>query len=342
MKKKMRAALIKEFNKEFSIEEVDVPGIKDNEVLVRVKASCLCAADVKIRAGALTTLKLPHIPGHEVVGEVAKIGKDVKRFKEGDRVVLYMYTVCGNCHACLAGRENLCTKIVRFGLERHGGHAEYVAVPERQVLLLPKNIPYKEGAAIPDAVCTMLHAIRDRAQVKINEYVLLLGIGGLGMQGVQIARLSGGRVIATARHEEKLKAAKAAGAEWVFSGNDAKLVDKVLKVTNGRGADVVIDLVSKQETFQTAADCVKKGGRIIVVGSFSPEVTFRVGQVTFKEISIMGSIGMKKDTMMDAVDLVGSGLIKPIVTESYPLEEINKAAERLSKGEVVGRSVIIP
>jgi 2-desacetyl-2-hydroxyethyl bacteriochlorophyllide A dehydrogenase len=338
----MKAALIKEFNKEFSIEEVKVPSIRDNEVLVRVKASGLCAADVKIRAGLLPSLKLPHIPGHEVVGEVAGIGRDVKRIKDGDRVVLYMYTVCGNCYACLAGRENLCTQIVRLGLERHGGHAEYVAVPERQILLLPENISYEEGAAIPDAVCTMLHAIRDRAQVKINDYVVILGIGGLGMQGIQIARLNGGRVIATARHEEKLKAAKEAGAEWVFSGDDTKLADKIMGVTNGRGADVVIDLVSKQETFQTASDCVKKGGRIVVVGSSSPEVTFRVGQVMFKEISIMGSLGLKKDTLIDAVDLVSSGLIKPIVTESYPLERINEAADRLSRGEVIGRSVIIP
>ncbi|MBW1800107.1 MAG: zinc-binding dehydrogenase, partial [Deltaproteobacteria bacterium] len=299
----MRAALIKEFNKDFSIEEVDVPKIGDEEVLVRVKASCLCAADVKIRNGGLPSLKLPHIPGHEVVGEVAETGRDVENVRAGDRVVIYMYTVCGDCYACLGGRENLCVNIVRLGLERHGGHAEYVAVPERQLLPLPDNVSYEEGAAIPDAVCTMLHAIRDQARVQLNDYVVLMGVGGLGMQGVQVARLNGGRVIAVARHQEKLDAAKDLGAEWVFNGNDDKLVDKIIEVTGGRGADVVIDLVSKQETFQTAADAVKKGGQIIVVGSFAPEITVKVGQIMFKEVEVKGSLGMKKETIIDAIDL---------------------------------------
>ena len=338
----MKAAVIREFNQDFAIEQVPVPKIGDYETLIKVKASCLCAADVSIRAGSIPTLKLPHIPGHEVAGEVVEIGKSVETVKVGDRAVVYMYTVCGQCSNCRSGRENLCDNISRMGLDRQGGHAEYLAVPASQALPLPADIPYETGAAIPDAVSTMLHAIKDQARVKLNDYVLLLGVGGLGMQGIQLARLSGGRVIGVARHEEKLKAAKEAGAEWVINGNDENLVDKVMEVTGGRGADVVIDLVSVQETFRNAADCVKKGGTIVVVGSFSREINFQVTQVMFKEIEIKGSAGMKKQTVMDAIDLCESGLISPLVSEMYSLKDINLAAKRLSKGEIIGRSVILP
>ncbi len=338
----MKAALIREFNKDFVIEDVDTPQIGEGEALVEVRASCLCAADVKIRAGSLPTLKLPHIPGHELAGVVRETGKGVQNVKPGDRVVVYMYTVCGSCHSCLAGRENLCENIVRLGLERSGGHAQYVVVPERQLLLLPDSIPFEKAAAIPDAVSTMLHAIRDVGQVRLNDYVVLLGVGGLGMQGVQLARLSGGRVIAVARHEEKLKAARDLGAEWTFNGKDETLAQEIIDATDGRGADVVFDLVSTQETFQTAADCVKKGGSIVVIGSSSKAITFQVIQVMFKEIAVKGALGMKKETVLHAIDLCRSGLIEPLVTERYPLQDINRAAERLGRGEIIGRSVILP
>ena len=338
----MKAALIKEFNKDFAIGEVDIPKIKDHEALVKVKASCLCAADVKIREGRMPALKLPHIPGHEIVGEVVEVGKTVKHLKPGDRVVAYMYTVCGDCHACRSGRENLCVNIVRLGFERPGGHAEYISVPERQLLILPDTISYEEGAAIPDAICTMLHAIRDTGEVKLNDHVVILGAGGLGMQGIQIARLCGGRVIAVARSEQKLEVSKQLGAEWAFSGNDVKLVDRILEVTQGKGADVVIDLVSIQQTYQTSATCLKKGGTYVLVGSGSPEITFMVGQVMFKEIAIKGSLGATKQTAIDAIDLVRKGLIKPFVTDRFPLDAINEAALRIKEGKIIGRSVIIP
>lgn len=338
----MKAVLIKEFNKDFAIEEVPLPVLGPGDALIRVKATCLCAADDKIRSGKIPTLKLPHIPGHEVVGEVAETGGQVKGVKVGDRVVVYMYTVCGDCPACRKGRENLCHRISRMGFDRPGGHAEYVAVPERQLIPLPEGIPYEEAAAIPDAVSTMLHAIREQGDVRTNDHVLLLGIGGLGMQGIQLAALAGARVIAVARSEGKLELAKSLGAEWALNGRDPKLTEKILEITGGRGVDCVIDLVSTQETFQTAVGSVTKGGSIVIVGSTGIEVTFSVGQVMFKEIAVKGSIGMTKQTVLDAVELCRSGKIKPVVTDRYALEEINEAARRLGEGKVLGRSVLIP
>ena len=338
----MKAVVIKEFNKDFAFEEADTPTIEDGEALIRVKASCLCAADGKIRDGRMPSLKLPHIPGHEVAGEVVAIGKNVNQVEVGDRAVVYMYSVCGDCPGCRSGRENLCANIVRLGFERPGGHAEFVAVPERQLIKLPKNISYEKAAAIPDAVCTMLHAIRDQGGAQVNDFVVLLGVGGLGMQGVQIARLCGARVIAVARNEKKLELAKSLGADWALNGDDKNLADRIIEITNGQGADIVIDLVSTQQTFQAAAEYTKKGGTIVIVGSTSPEISFQVGQIMFKEIAIKGSLGMTKQTVVDAVELCEAGMIDPVVTDQYALEDINQAARSLSEGNVMGRAVLIP
>jgi propanol-preferring alcohol dehydrogenase len=229
-----------------------------------------------------------------------------------------------------------------MGFERQGGHAEYVAVPERQLIKLPENISFEEGAAIPDAMSTMLHAVREQGSVKLNDYVVLLGVGGLGMQGIQIARMSGGRVIAVDTNEQKLEFAKAQGAEWVLDGKDGKLAEKIVELTGGRGADVVIDLVSTQATFQTSATCIKKGGTIVLVGTTGIEIIFSVGQVIFKEIAVKGALGMTKQTVLDVVDLCRSGRLKPVVTDRYSLEDINEAARQLSEGRVMARAVLIP
>jgi 2-desacetyl-2-hydroxyethyl bacteriochlorophyllide A dehydrogenase len=338
----MKAAVVKEFGKDFVIEDVQVPTPKDNEALVSVKAACLCAADLKIRDGRFPHFKLPLVTGHEVSGQIASVGRNVRGVKPGDRVVVYPYTACGDCHACREGRDNLCVRLSRIGFERDGGHADFVSVPESQLTPLPDSISYEEGAAIPDAVCTVLHAIRDLAQVKLNDYVLLNGVGGLGMQAVQIARLSGARVIATARTEKKLDMAKSLGADWVLNGNDEHLVDKIMKLTGGLGVDVVIDLVVTQNTFQTSVDCLKKGGTIVIVGSTHPEIRFNVGQMIMKEIAVRGTLGMKKQTVIDAVDLCASGKVKAVVTERFPLEKINEAALMIKEGRHMGRVVMFP
>jgi 2-desacetyl-2-hydroxyethyl bacteriochlorophyllide A dehydrogenase len=338
----MKAARVRTFGSSFTIEEIPIPTLQDREALLRVKAACLCAADLKIRDGRFPQLGIPLVTGHEVAGEVVAVGSGVKTAKVGDRVVVYPYTTCGNCNACREGRDNLCATLSRIGFEKDGGHAEYVAVPEPQLVPLPESISFEEGAAIPDAVCTALHAIRDLADLKLNETLLLNGVGGLGMQGIQIARLCGAKVIATARSDRKLEMAKSLGADWVLSGNDEKLVDKILEWTGGRGVDAVIDLVVTQETFQCSVACLKKGGRIVLVGSTSPDIQVNVGQMIMKEITLQGTLGMKKQTVLDAVDLCRSGRIKSIVTDRFPLEKINEAAEMVKQTKNLGRIVLIP
>jgi len=337
----MKAALIKEFGADFVIEETARPQAGPGQALVRVKASCLCPGDLKIRAGRMPRLKLPHIPGHEVAGIVEEVGPGVETFKPGDRVVVYMYQVCGRCPACRQGRENTCANLVRTGMEKPGGHAEFVVVEKDQLLHLPESIPFREAAAIPDAVATSLHAVREMGRTRLNDYVLIYGVGGLGLHGVQLARLAGGRVIAVSRSQSKLDLAAECGAEWTVNGDDPHLADRIVSLTKGRGVDLVIDYVVNQATLEKALACLKKGGRIVNVGSSAPEISLPVGLAMFKEVALMGSLGMDKKCLTDAIELVEAGYLKPYVTETYALEEINKAAERLEAGSVLGRSAIL-
>jgi len=337
----MKAAFIKEFGKNFVIEEAPTPVPGPAEVLVRVKASALCPGDLKIRAGRMPHLKLPRIPGHEVAGVVESVGLGVTSCNPGDRVVVYMYELCKSCPACRSGRENLCADLVRMGFETQGGHAEFVIVKEDQIVFLPDSISFKDAAAIPDAISTSLHAIRDRAKVKLADTVIIYGVGGLGMHGVQIARLAGCRVIAVARSQDKLDKAREFGATDTVNAREQDVLQEVMRLTGNRGVDSVIDYVVNQESFTISANALKKGGVYALVGSTDVSLTIPVGQMMFKEITVKGSLGMTKQCVIDAVDLIDRGLIHPYVTEEYCLDDLNKAAERLGNSQVLGRSVIL-
>ena len=337
----MKAALIKKFGDPFVFEDVPDPVPASGEALVRVKASALCPGDLKIRAGRNPALKLPHIPGHEIAGVVESVGEGVSAHSPGDRVVVYMYDVCKSCPACRSGHENLCARLIRTGFECAGGHAELVTVKEDQLIPLPENISFKDAAAIPDAVCTSLHAIRDQAQVRLTDTVLVYGVGGLGLHGVQIARLAGCRVIATARSTDKLDKAREFGAAETVNAREKDLLQEVLRLTGGQGVDAVIDYVVSQESFNISAAALRKGGVYALVGSTDQNISIPVGQTMFKEINVKGSLGMTRQCVTDAVDLVRRGLITPCVTEQYPLTGLNEAAERLAAGKVLGRSVIV-
>lgn len=337
----MKAARIKEFGKDFTIEDVPVPVPGEGEVLIRVKATALCPGDLKIRAGRMPSLKLPHIPGHEVAGVVESVGGGVSACKAGDRAVIYMYQVCRSCPACRSGHENLCVALARMGFEVPGGHAEFVVVKEDQVIPLPDNIGFKEASAIPDAICTSLHAIKDQAAVKLADTVLVYGVGGLGMHGVQIAKAAGARVIAVARSADKLAQAKAFGADETVNAREQDVLQEVTRITGGRGVDAVIDYVVTQESFTISAAALRKGGVYALVGSTDPSIAIPVGMVMFKEIQIKGSLGMTKRNMLEAVDMVARGVLRPYVTEEYSLENLNVAAERLGESKVLGRSVVL-
>ncbi len=342
MSKKMLAAVLKNYKEEFIIEEVPIPIPKKGEVLVKVVASGLCGSDIHIQEGKIKTVNLPHIPGHELAGEVFELGEGVEGFGIGDRVISAIDISCGVCMFCRSGKTNLCRKLKRIGFEINGSHAEYAVVPAENLFKISKDIPAEKAAVIPDAVTCMYHAIEGQGKVKAGDRICIMGIGGLGMQGVQIAKLFGAEVIATSRKDKKLKVAEELGADHVINTKTSKMKDEVGRITEGEMCDVVFDNIGIKESIQWALDICRPGGKVIIVGYIDQDFTANYQDVMINEKEIIGIRASNKQDLMKTIRLVEEGKIDPFVYKTMPLTSINEAVNHLKQGESDGRIVLIP
>ncbi len=338
----MKAAILKQLGGPLQIEEVPEPAIEPEEVLVKVMACGTDGTDLKMVDGFGYTPELPFILGHEIAGVVAEAGSGVSALKSGDRVIAYNFSTCGRCRFCLTHREQLCVNMagVMGARNKHGGHAEYVGVPARQLVSLPDNVSWPDAAVIPDAVITALHAV-DRARVQLGETVVIMGVGGVGSSAVQIAKLSGARVIAVDRTDEKVHRASEMGADVAVNNAETDVLKTVQEVTAGLGADCVIDCVGLEQSLAAGIDSLRPGGRLTVVG-YTPELYGVNGKrLAQNELEIIGTRCGRMQDLINAVRLVAEGKIRSIVTDVYPLEEVNKAMAALRAGKVLGRAVLL-
>jgi 2-desacetyl-2-hydroxyethyl bacteriochlorophyllide A dehydrogenase len=283
--------------------------------------------------------RLPRILGHESAGEIVELGEGVTGWNAGDRVTIAVDVVCCKCRHCLTGQTQRCPSMQRIGFERDGGHAEYVAVPASNVISLPPTLAYDAAAILPDAVACMYHSLVGQGKVGIGQKVLILGVGGLGIHGVQIARLAGADVIATSRQPQRLKIAEQYGAIPVNTAAES-LKHRVGDLTRGEGMDVVVDNIGTRASLREGLSLLRPGGKFLVVAYLDD--TFEVPSIPlFKtEQEIIGCRGSSKQDLEEVVRLTGSGKLKPVVGAHYPLEEIAAAAERLERGDLVGRIVL--
>ncbi len=340
----MRAMVLHEFGGPLTLEDVEKPRIGDFDVLVKVKACGVCGTDLKISAGGLMPgITVPHILGHESAGEVVEVGSRVEGVGEGDRVCVYFYVTCGNCEYCRVGREDLCINVELIGFHIDGGYADYLKVPARNIVKIPQEISYEEASILPDAVCTSLHALRERAKLKAGDDLLIMGTGGVGLHAVQIGKLCGARVITVDIVKERLQMAQEAGAEKSINSKEEDVVETVKELTKGRGVDVVLEVVGYPETVDISIECLKRGGKIILVG-YSPERKFSAYPLNFvlNELEILGSRASTRQELHDTVNLVQAGKIKPIVTDTFSLEEANQLHKKLKAGGFRGRAVLKP
>jgi propanol-preferring alcohol dehydrogenase len=257
----------------------------------------------------------------------------------GDRVVVAIDVVCGRCRHCLAGQTQRCPAMQRIGFERDGGHAEYVAVPAANVIALPEGLGYAAAAILPDAVACMYHSLICQGRVRAGQTVLILGAGGLGIHGVQVARLAGATVLATSRRAERLKAAEQYGAIPVNPAAES-LPAVVMEVTRGEGADIVVDGVGTRASLKEGLQLLRPGGKLLVLAYL--DETFEVPAIPlFKaERQIIGCRGASKQDLVEVVQLTAAGRLTPVIGCGYPLVETPAAAQRLSEGDVVGRIVL--
>ena len=324
--------------------EAPEPIIKANEVLVEVKACALNHLDVWVRDGLPgITIPLPHILGNDIAGVVREVGSLVSWVQTGDEVMLQPGVSCGHCVECLSGRDNLCRDYDILGYRRNGGYAELVAAPAVNVIPKPKNLSWEEAAALPLVTLTAWHMLVTRASVQPGEDVLVHAAGsGVGSIGIQVAKLRGARVIATASSDEKLSKAKELGADEVVNYSSDDWPKEVKRLTNKRGVDVVFEHTGAA-TWPGSIASLKPNGRLVICGAtsgFAAHTDLR--QVFYRHITILGSFMGSKAELLEAMKFVESGKIRAVVDQSMPLKEAKRAHQRMKDRLQFGKLVLIP
>jgi NADPH:quinone reductase-like Zn-dependent oxidoreductase len=324
--------------------EVPDPQIKANEVLIAVRACALNHLDVWVRGG-LPGIKipLPHILGDDVAGVVREVGELVTWTKPGDEVMVQPGVSCGHCAECLAGRDNMCDSYDRIGYRRDGGYAELLSVPGVNVIPKPKNLSWPEAAALPLVTLTAWHMLVTQARVRPGEDVLIHAAGsGVGSLGIQIAKLRGARVIATASSDEKLAKARELGADETVNYTRDDWPKEIRKLTNGRGVGVVFEHTG-EATWPGSIVSLKKGGRLVTCGATSGfDARTDLRQVFYRHLTILGSMMGSKAELLAAMKFIESGQIRAVVDRTLPLAEARKAHELMEDRAQFGKLVLMP
>jgi len=339
----MRAMAVTDYEAPLELIDLPEPQMNPGFVLLRILTCGVCFSDYKTSRGLMpysSTLPLPHVPGHEICGEVAAAGQETG-WQVGDRVVAYHYWPCGRCAFCLKGLENLCINLVAWtGFTHHGGFEEFLAVPADRLLRVPDNVSSEHAAPATCASGTAYRAVVTRGRVEAGETVVVIGSGGVGLQAIQFAQVAGAYTLAVDIDTRKLEAAQQFDVAGVALGNEEAQA-WVDNFTKGVGADLIINTVGHADAFDLAAQLVRRAGRIVGVGYAAGNYAqFEMASMVLDEIEIIGSRYALRYEMERVLNLFGEGKIKAVVDEVLPLEEANEAFRRLETGEVVGRTVL--
>ena len=326
-----------------SYTDAPEPEPRSGEVLVRVHACALNHLDLWVRGGIPgVPIPLPHIPGSDVAGVVAKIGPNVTNIKFGQKVLLAPGVSCGKCAACLAGNDNRCPQFTNLGYMIDGGCAEFVRCPEVNCFPYPENLSFEQAASIPLVFQTAWHMLITRAQLQPGEEVLVLGAGsGVGSAAIQIAKMFGCRVIATAGSEAKLAKAKELGADQVINHKSQKIKDEVRRLTAKRGVDVVFEHVGTA-TWEDSVASLARGGRLVTCGAttgYDAKIDLRF--LFSRQLSVLGSYMGTKSEFATVLKLAAAGKLKPVLDCTFALSECAAAHAYLEKGEQFGKVVIV-
>jgi len=340
----MKAVVFHGPEKGLKVEDIPVPKIADDQILVKVAACGVCHTDLHyIEHGVPTFKKPPIVLGHEASGIVEKAGSKVTNVKEGQRVLIPAVLTCGHCSACRQGRENICSAMTMVGNHFDGAYAEFVAVPAKDILDLPESVPLEEASIIADAISTPYHAVKNRAQVKPGYTVVVFGCGGVGINAVQMASAAGGYVIAVDINPRKLEWASEFGAAETVDASKVERIDKEIRKRTGGGADIDMEVIGNPRTIQQAFECVRVGGRLCVVGYTHEKIAVVAGKIMFKELEVVGSLGCRPVDYVPLIRMVAQGKIdvKRQVTHRFKLDELNKAFEVMKEGLSL-RSIVTP
>ncbi|MGD6731593.1 MAG: alcohol dehydrogenase catalytic domain-containing protein [Pleomorphochaeta sp.] len=304
--------------------EKEKPTIEnDNDVIIKVMAAGVCGSDVSILKGHNPIATYPRILGHEVTGQIVEIGANVQNIKIGDHVIISQTESCGKCYACLHGRSNVCADLKVRGVNIDGGYQQYFKLPATSVYKLDLNLDYKKAVLI-EPYTISFHAL-SRGRVVKDDLLLINGAGALGFSLLTVAKSLKCKIISIDIDQEKLDSALNAGADYIFNGNDPKLKEKILSVSDGYGPTVCIDSVCNTKSVEFLLDIVGNAGRIVTMGFDERPSNIAQLLITKKEIDIIGS-RLQYENFENVIDLFETHQIDPSSMISHILDfrEVDK------------------
>jgi NADPH:quinone reductase-like Zn-dependent oxidoreductase len=321
-------------------EDVPDPKPRKDQVLVRVRACALNHLDVWVRKG-LPGVKLPHILGSDIAGEVAEVGEYVAGFKTGQRVLIAPMHFCGSCAKCVRGLQNQCREFTVLGNGVDGGNCELIAVPSMNLIPIPDGLDFTQAASLPLVFLTAWHMLMGLAGVRPGQTVLVLGASsGVGIAAIQIAKMFQCRVITTAGDEAKLEKARGLGADHGIHHYKQKISDEVRKLTNQEGVDIVIEHVGVA-TWEESVKSLKSSGTLVTCGATTgPNVAIDLRHLFARQLRLLGSYMGTMGELHEVLGHVFAGRLKPVVDRVFPLSEIRAAHEYLEKSQMFGKVVL--
>jgi NADPH:quinone reductase-like Zn-dependent oxidoreductase len=358
----MKAVVIREAGgiDQLEYREVPAPRPGPGEVSVRLRAAAVNRLDIWVRQGGRGYPPgYPHVSGSDGAGEVMDIGPTpggapavtppgvgspgVTKLRVGDRVVIDPWIACGACEACRSGETVLCAQLRIVGAHTPGTYAEQVCVPAENALPIPERLTDAEAAVMPFAFSTAWHALIERARLRAGESCLILAAGsGVGSAGIQIAKLTGARVFATASGSTKLQRARALGADETIDTLQQEFAEEAKRRTGGRGVDVVFEHVGPA-TFAQSLRALAPGGRVVTCGATTgPAAAFDIPSLYGRQLAILGSTGGTRRDVRTVLRLAGEGRLRPVIDVAFDLKDAARAQERMLARDQFGKIVLEP
>jgi alcohol dehydrogenase, propanol-preferring len=351
----MKAARIVKVNEPLQVQELQTPKPKGSQIIIKVQSSGVCHSDVHVWEGYYegiggqqlkTTdrgVKYPLTPGHEIAGIVDSLGEQVEGFSKNEKVLVYPWIGDGTCPACRIGEENLCDKPRSLGIYNDGGYAEYVLVPSYKYLVkIGDEMDSDTSAPLSCAGLTAYGAVKN-ANLRPDDNVVIVGTGGLGLMAIQLAKaVTGARIIAMDIDDGKLEVAKKEGANIIVNSRKEDAPKAVMELTNKLGADAVIDFVNASKTVETDMQLLRKRAKLVLVGLFGGELRLNLVAMPTRAYKLIGSYTGSILDLIELVSLARRGVVGPIISNRFKLDQATMALEMLKEGKILGRGVINP
>ena len=350
----MKSARILGPNEPLAVTESETPKPEGDQVLVKVNSVGVCHSDLHLWEGGYDLgdgqfmkvtdrgVKYPVTPGHEIVGTVEDVGNNVSTITKGDQVLVFPWIGCGECPACKVKNENLCDAPKSMGVFQDGGYSDYALIPSFKYLAKLDGVDPDAATSLACSGLTAYTAIK-KANQNSPEFLVIVGAGGLGLMGVQIAKaITNAKIICVDLDDQKLNIAKEMGADYTVNSKDPETSQKIMSICNDKGADSVVDFVNAPPTVKLGFAILRKRGNLVLVGLFGGSLELSLVTIPLKSLTIQGAYTGNYDDMVELLALARKGILNPVISKRYTLDDANTALEDLKARKILGRAVINP